>query len=508
MKRVQDIYALGVLLLFLSIFSLNAFHAFAEEVLRQHQLVAPYARGRSMTIDNWEYGGSAIATESFVRLVPSIRSRVGHLWNTVPVATPSWRATLEFAIHNVRSPGADGMAFWYTKDHSNTGPLFGNQEDFIGFGIIFDTFDNDGSRDGPTVMVVHSVDGSLKFDHETDGVKASVARCHARFRNTANPAKARITFENHRLSVDMDTEGNGAFKNCLSVYMDVPTGYYFGLSAATGGFADYHDVHSFIVEDLSDGQHDAISSPSDTDREIQEASDVASKESSEAKTFNFDGYKQAFINRLKKMRSGGGILDLEGEKENDTNEPVNLEARTTDVLKDLNAAPIDGPAKVEESGANTGKVEEIGSGISAKLDEILIHTKELSLGDEQVKSEIQELKRQMGILNENLILVQKESQAYLEVVDMLSRRVAALHQDIGTLESVSRTLRQELQKLGESHGEQWTSLKKGWKNFSTEVSKSASWGYWGYFLLFQIILVVAYFVYKWYREERTKYHIM
>jgi hypothetical protein len=36
-----------------------------------------------MTIENWEYGGSAIATEGMVRLVPSIRSRVGHIWNTV-----------------------------------------------------------------------------------------------------------------------------------------------------------------------------------------------------------------------------------------------------------------------------------------------------------------------------------------------------------------------------------------------------------------------------------------
>lgn len=50
--------------------------------------------------------------------------------------------------------GADGMAFWYTKQPGpigtnscifahQLGPVFGNKDRWQGIGIIFDTFDND-----------------------------------------------------------------------------------------------------------------------------------------------------------------------------------------------------------------------------------------------------------------------------------------------------------------------------------------------------------------------------
>jgi hypothetical protein len=52
---------------------------------------------------------------------------------------------MEFNIHNTYSPGADGMAFWYAKEPSRTGSLFGYMEEFDGLGIIFDTYDNNAN---------------------------------------------------------------------------------------------------------------------------------------------------------------------------------------------------------------------------------------------------------------------------------------------------------------------------------------------------------------------------
>jgi hypothetical protein len=50
--------------------------------IAKHSFHSPFLFGATSTIPNWEYGGSAVATENFVRLVPAIRSRVGYIWNT------------------------------------------------------------------------------------------------------------------------------------------------------------------------------------------------------------------------------------------------------------------------------------------------------------------------------------------------------------------------------------------------------------------------------------------
>ena len=39
------------------------------------------------------------------------------------------------------------------------GPLFGLRADFKGFGVIFDTYDNDGRRDNPSIYVIMNKEG-------------------------------------------------------------------------------------------------------------------------------------------------------------------------------------------------------------------------------------------------------------------------------------------------------------------------------------------------------------
>jgi hypothetical protein len=54
----------------------------AEHMIPEHSFHAPFLFGATSTVQHWEYGGSAVATENFIRLVPAIRSRVGYMWNT------------------------------------------------------------------------------------------------------------------------------------------------------------------------------------------------------------------------------------------------------------------------------------------------------------------------------------------------------------------------------------------------------------------------------------------
>jgi hypothetical protein len=40
--------------------------------------------------------------------------------------------------------GAEGIAFWYTRDSAQLGPVFGSRNAWDGLGVLFDTYDNDG----------------------------------------------------------------------------------------------------------------------------------------------------------------------------------------------------------------------------------------------------------------------------------------------------------------------------------------------------------------------------
>lgn len=93
-------------------------------LMEKHSFRPPFLFGGQQSIPHWEYGGSAIATESYIRVVPNIKSRTGYLWNLEPVHMKSWQVEFDIHIHNTHNPGADGMAFWYAKEPFKTGVLW------------------------------------------------------------------------------------------------------------------------------------------------------------------------------------------------------------------------------------------------------------------------------------------------------------------------------------------------------------------------------------------------
>lgn len=59
--------------------------------------------------------------------------------------------------------------------------------------------------------------------------------------------------------VSTDMENKAAWKECFSVRgIRLPTGYYFGMTAATGDLSDIHDVLSVRLYEL-DGPNDVSS---------------------------------------------------------------------------------------------------------------------------------------------------------------------------------------------------------------------------------------------------------
>mmetsp|Transcript_37493 Transcript_37493/g.62172 ORF Transcript_37493/g.62172 Transcript_37493/m.62172 type:complete len:513 (+) Transcript_37493:119-1657(+) len=206
-------------------------------------------------IAHWDYGGSTTVDDSYIRLTQALESRAGWLFSREPFEYHAWAAVLEYKVGGPRSPGADGMALWYVQ-HPAQGTVFGGSEKYTGLGIFFDTFDNDGRQNNPSIYAVLN-DGTHPFDHRHDGGSRVLGQCTAEYRNTQHPIKTKIIYMNRSIMVYFDLSNSEHWQPCfLAADIDLTTGYYWGMTAATGYYSDNHEVMSFSVLPIEDQEFD------------------------------------------------------------------------------------------------------------------------------------------------------------------------------------------------------------------------------------------------------------
>lgn len=97
--------------------------------------------------------------------------------------------------------------------------------------------------------------GTLHYDHDTDGLSTLVAGCHAPVRGRTAETMIGISYQNHRLTVSTDIDGTNGWTECFSIdQVYLPLGYYFGFTAATGELTDNHDINSVHMYRLDDNR--------------------------------------------------------------------------------------------------------------------------------------------------------------------------------------------------------------------------------------------------------------
>ena len=67
---------------------------------------------------------------------------------------------------------------------------------------FFDSFDNDNKHNNPYILGMTN-DGTLAYDHQKDGSTQQLAGCLRDFRNKPFPVKARITYYQNTLTVNI-----------------------------------------------------------------------------------------------------------------------------------------------------------------------------------------------------------------------------------------------------------------------------------------------------------------
>ncbi|VDK42827.1 unnamed protein product [Anisakis simplex] len=216
---------------------------------REHSLVRPY-QGAGMIIPYWDIVGSTMITDQYIRLTPDQQSRQGGLWNSMPVWSHDWELHVNFKVHgSTRDLFGDGLAIWYVQDRLTLGNVFGSKDQFRGLAIFLDTYSNHNgphSHSHPYISAMVN-NGSLHYDHDMDGTHTQLGGehvgCERKFRNKDEDTQVLVRYVGETLSVFTDISGAGVWKQCMSVNgVHLPTGYYFGMSAATGDLSDNHDI--------------------------------------------------------------------------------------------------------------------------------------------------------------------------------------------------------------------------------------------------------------------------
>ncbi|PAV78272.1 hypothetical protein WR25_17668 [Diploscapter pachys] len=173
---------------------------------------------------------------------------------------PFWMIDVSVKVTGQGRVGADGLALWYTAQMGTLGPVFGANDFWTGMGLFLDSFDNDNQKNNPQVALMMN-DGTRSYDHHTDGSQQILSSCQRDFRNKPFPVRIRIEYMKNVLTVHIDDgmQQQPRYELCMRAEnIFLPRNGYFGVSAATGGLADDHDVLDFSAYTLfADAQRPA-----------------------------------------------------------------------------------------------------------------------------------------------------------------------------------------------------------------------------------------------------------
>jgi len=244
------VYILSIFLVLPSLGQDNNSH---EYLKREHSLSKPY-QGTGTSIPYWDFLGHTLVTSNYVRLTANSQSQRGALWNMVPVTMANWEVQIQFKVTG--STGnlfGDGFAFWYARDAMQEGDVFGSRDFFSGLAVMADTYSNHNGahkHGHPYVSAVVN-NGSLHYDHDSDGTHTQLGGCQCKFRNLKHDTLLSVMYLRDTLTVRTQIDGSRGWQPCLEVAgVTLPTGYFFGLSAATGDLSDNHDIIAVRVYDL------------------------------------------------------------------------------------------------------------------------------------------------------------------------------------------------------------------------------------------------------------------
>ncbi|KAL8874636.1 MAG: hypothetical protein Q9174_000041 [Haloplaca sp. 1 TL-2023] len=176
-------------------------------------------------------------SDKIVLTPPYPGNRRAAVWAETSVAQSEWTADLEFRATGPERGGGN-LQIWYTKEGRQQAetPSIYTIGAFDGLALVIDMYGGHGGgirgfmNDGSTDYKSHHVD-TLAFGH-----------CDFSYRNLGRPAKIQI--KQLADSFEVVVDGRRCFG---SDKIKLPSGYYFGISAASADTPDSFEVYKFVT---------------------------------------------------------------------------------------------------------------------------------------------------------------------------------------------------------------------------------------------------------------------
>ncbi|RHY46844.1 hypothetical protein DYB30_012153 [Aphanomyces astaci] len=230
--------------------------------LEQHSFSGPFKTldraGKRIVNSTWSQGGSTEVLKNFIRLTPDRQSKHGNVWNTVPLERNTFSAVLQFRISGQGKKWfGDGIGLWltHTPTHED-GDNHGFKDQYVGVGIVIDTFVNSEHKGGHKDVTIQINDGTKTTDTLQDETKIgcdAALRFHeesAHFDPVFSSSRLRIVVDGVKLKLEVDAKSTSEWKPCYEGDLPLPSDWLqdvtVGITGSTGGLADNHDVLGFL----------------------------------------------------------------------------------------------------------------------------------------------------------------------------------------------------------------------------------------------------------------------
>lgn len=229
----------------------------------------PYLLGDNRTIPFYDVFGEVKVTPNGLCLNGPRPEQTGAIWSQRPSTFKEWAAILAISVRgDAPVTSTQGMAFWYTKDRGELGPVFGSKDKWTGFGIFLDSYGHNQQSKNPAILAVYN-DGTTNYY-----TGQAFAHCFKKYRNPTSQRSQfllKMIYTNRTLSLEVDSEGYGYdYKKCFEyspIYMEANS--YFGVSAGAGPVPDTHDLISLDIYEINpDGLKDKTTRKRDEEEEI------------------------------------------------------------------------------------------------------------------------------------------------------------------------------------------------------------------------------------------------
>lgn len=220
----------------------------------------------------WRLDGHATFQGDFLRLTADAQSQSGRALARRPAGdfdgASHWRADWTFRISGSGySLTADGMALWYTSQPLTVGNIFGAGDRYRGLGVFIDTYDNAPGSSGhgyPWITAALN-DGTYQLVHDAKGYRTALhpsVGCAAQVRQqgvtnklvtlrliySANERRLRVYYTTGNYPGDYVSKASFEWTHCFVLNdVEIPPGYFWGMSASTGDLTDNHDVFMLRV---------------------------------------------------------------------------------------------------------------------------------------------------------------------------------------------------------------------------------------------------------------------